>query len=60
MRSGVGQHAGSSRGGEVNDEGELTKATMEGVFYPQSDPMTYTVDFSDYGTTKDILAPAQK
>jgi lipoprotein LprG len=45
---------------QVNDDGELTKATMEGVFYPQSDPMTYTVEFSDYGTTKDISAPAKK
>ena len=45
---------------QVNDDGELTKATMEGVFYPQTDPMTYTVEFSDYGTTKDITAPATK
>ena len=43
---------------QVNDAGELTKATMEGVFYPHTDPMTYTVEFSDYGTTKDIAAPA--
>ena len=44
---------------QVNDDGELRKATMEGVFYPHSDPMTYTVEFSDYGTTKDISAPAK-
>ena len=31
---------------QVNDDGELTKATMEGVFYPQTDPMTYTVEFA--------------
>ena len=45
---------------QVNDDGELTKATMEGVFYPQTDPMTYTVEFADYGSTQDITAPAQK
>ena len=45
---------------QVNDDGELTKATMEGVFYPQTDPMTYTVTFADYGSTRDIKAPAQK
>lgn len=43
---------------QVNDDGELTKATMTGVFYPRTDPMTYTVEFSDYGSTKDITAPA--
>ncbi len=42
---------------QVNDAGELTKATMEGVFYPHTDPMTYTVEFADYGSTKDIKAP---
>ena len=42
---------------QVNDDGELTKATMEGVFYPHTDPMTYTVEFADYGTEKDITAP---
>ncbi|MBL0748147.1 LppX_LprAFG lipoprotein [Nocardioides baculatus] len=42
---------------QVNDDGELTKATMEGVFYPHTDPMTYTVEFRDYGTTKDITKP---
>ncbi|MCF6377600.1 LppX_LprAFG lipoprotein [Nocardioides KLBMP 9356] len=44
---------------QVDDDGRLTKATMEGVFYPHSDPMTYTVEFSDYGKTKDISAPAR-
>ncbi len=43
---------------QVNDDGELTKATMTGVFYPRTDPMTYTVEFSDYGNTLDITAPA--
>ena len=42
---------------QVTDGGELRKATLTGVFYPQTDPMTYTVDFADYGTEKDIQAP---
>lgn len=42
---------------QVNAEGELTKATMVGVFYPHTDPMTYTVEFADYGTELDIKAP---
>ncbi|WP_322921860.1 LppX_LprAFG lipoprotein [Nocardioides renjunii] len=42
---------------QVTDEGELRKATLTGVFYPRTDPMTYTVDFADYGTEKDITAP---
>ena len=44
---------------QVNDDGELRKATLTGVFYPRTDPMTYTVEFSDYGKTKDISAPAK-
>ena len=42
---------------QVTEDGELRKATLTGVFYPQTDPMTYTVDFTDYGTEKDIKAP---
>ncbi|MDZ5661947.1 LppX_LprAFG lipoprotein [Nocardioides sp. S-58] len=42
---------------QVTDDGELRKATLTGVFYPRTDPMTYTVDFADYGTEKDITAP---
>ncbi len=42
---------------QVNDAGELRKATMKGVFYPHTDPMTYTVEFADYGLSKDITAP---
>ncbi|UUZ58907.1 hypothetical protein [Nocardioides sp. B-3] len=33
------------------------KAVLTGVFYKNSDEMTYTVDFADYGTSKDIVAP---
>ena len=42
---------------QVTDDGELRKATLTGVFYPQTEPMTYTVEFADYGTEKDITAP---
>jgi len=42
---------------QVTDDGELRTATLTGVFYPQTDPMTYTVDFTDYGIEKDIVAP---
>ncbi|HSU03559.1 MAG TPA: LppX_LprAFG lipoprotein [Nocardioides sp.] len=42
---------------QVNDDGELRTATMTGVFYPRADPMTYTVEFADYGVEKDITVP---
>jgi lipoprotein LprG len=42
---------------QVSDSGELRRATLTGVFYPRADPMTYTVDFTGYGTEKDITAP---
>ncbi|WP_210652132.1 LppX_LprAFG lipoprotein [Nocardioides sp. SYSU D00065] len=42
---------------QITDEGELRSATLTGVFYPQADPMTYTVEFAGYGTEKDITAP---
>lgn len=42
---------------QVTDDGELRKATLTGVFYPRAEEMTYTVDFADYGTEKDITAP---
>jgi len=42
---------------QVTDEGELRKATLTGVFYPQTDAMTYTVEFTDYGSEKEITAP---
>jgi len=41
----------------VSDDGELRQAVLSGVFYPKSTEMTYTVDFADYGTSKDIVAP---
>ena len=59
MKSVIPSSAGDSFEVEwqVTDDGELRKATLTGVFYPQTDPMTYTVDFADYGTEKDIQAP---
>ena len=42
---------------QVTDEGELRKATLTGIFYPRAEEMTYTVDFADYGTEKEITAP---
>ncbi len=42
---------------QINDDGELRTATMTGVFYPRAEPMTYTVEFADYGTELEITAP---
>lgn len=41
----------------VSDDGQLRQAVLTGVFYAKSPAMTYTVDFADYGTSKDIVAP---
>ncbi len=41
----------------VSDDGELRQAVLTGKFYPKSIEMTYTVDFADYDTSKDIVAP---
>jgi lipoprotein LprG len=41
----------------VTGEGELRSARLTGVFYPDTDPMTYVIDFDDYGTEQDITAP---
>jgi lipoprotein LprG len=42
---------------QITDDDELRSMSLAGVFYSGSDPNTYTVDFTDYGTTKDIQAP---
>jgi lipoprotein LprG len=42
---------------QVTDDGELRRADLTGVFYPDSASMTYTVDFTDYGSTPTITAP---
>lgn len=36
---------------------ELRSASFTGVFYPDSESMTYTVTFDDYGSEQDITAP---
>ena len=41
----------------VTDSGQLREADLTGVFYKNSDPMTYQVTFDGYGTQKDITAP---
>jgi lipoprotein LprG len=41
----------------ITDDDELRSARLTGVFYPDSESMTYTVTFDDYGTDKDITAP---
>lgn len=41
----------------ITEDGELREATLTGVFYPDSDEMTYTVTIDDYGTEKEITAP---
>ena len=41
----------------ITDDDELRSADLTGVFYPSAEPMTYTVEFSGYGTEKDITAP---
>lgn len=41
----------------ISADGELRQATLTGVFYPDSDEMTYTIGFDDYGTQKEIVAP---
>jgi lipoprotein LprG len=41
----------------ITDDGELREVSLTGVFYEDSESMTYTVTFEDYGTEKDITAP---
>jgi lipoprotein LprG len=41
----------------VAAEGELRTAELTGVFYPDTEPMTYTLTFDDYGVEQDITAP---
>lgn len=41
----------------ITAEGELREMVLTGVFYPDSDEMTYTLEFDDYGTEPDITAP---
>lgn len=41
----------------ISADGELREAVLTGVFYPDTDAMTYTLGFEDYGTEKEITAP---
>lgn len=39
------------------EDGELRTVVLTGEFYPDSDAMTYTLTFDDYGSEPDISAP---
>ena len=41
----------------VTAEGELRTAVLTGVFYPDSEEMTYTIAFDGYGAEPEIAAP---
>jgi lipoprotein LprG len=41
----------------VTEEDELRGAVLTGVFYPDSEEMTYTLGFDDYGLEQEITAP---
>ena len=41
----------------VTDGGELRTARLTGVFYPDTEPMTYVIGFADYGSSPDITKP---
>ncbi len=41
----------------VDDDGYLRSARLSGVFFPDADEVTYTIDVEKYDVTKDISAP---
>ncbi len=41
----------------ITEDGELRETVLTGVFYPNTESMTYTIGFEDYGTEKKITAP---
>ena len=41
----------------ISAEGELREAVLTGVFYPDTEAMTYTIGFDDYGSEPEIAAP---
>ena len=41
----------------IDDSDELVSMTVAGDFYDTGDTTTYTIDFSDYGSSPDIQAP---
>ena len=41
----------------VDDQDRLSKAVLEGPFYPKADSVIYTITFGDYGSKPTIAAP---
>ncbi|WP_408895797.1 LppX_LprAFG lipoprotein [Nocardioides sp. R1-1] len=41
----------------LDDDGYLRTARLTGTFFPDSEPVTYTIDVSEYDVEKDISAP---
>lgn len=41
----------------VDDDGYLRTARLTGVFFPDAEEVTYTIDVTGYDVTKDITAP---
>ena len=41
----------------ITEDGELRQLDVTGVFYKDSEPITYPVTFEDYGLEQDITAP---
>ncbi len=41
----------------ITADGELREAVLTGNFYGDAGPVTYTVDFENYGIKQDIVAP---
>ena len=41
----------------ISKDDELREAVLTGVFYPDTEPMTYTIGFDDYGSEPEISAP---
>lgn len=41
----------------VDDDGRLRTARLTGVFFPDSEEVTYTIDVTEYDVEKDISAP---
>jgi lipoprotein LprG len=41
----------------VDDQDRLHEAVLTGPFYPKGGDVTYTIDFSDYGSSPTITAP---
>ena len=41
----------------LDDTDHLTKVVLKGPFYPKADDVTYTIAFSDYGSSTIVTAP---